>query len=112
MLTPVVCLWVGEDEGDHGEGVSEGVGHARQLVGQLLQHRGQQRVRPKREIVEWVEAALRAHLLQPAQPLRRRAAQRRDADDAELPRAQMVECLRRIIQVQFAVLVVRLMLWR
>jgi len=90
-LTPGVGPRVFEDEGDHGVGVGEGVGHVGHLVAELLQHPGEHRVGAQREVVERVEAALGSQLLQPAQPLRRDAPQRRDADDAELPRAHLIQ---------------------
>jgi hypothetical protein len=93
-LTPGLGPRVLEDEGDHRVGVGEGVGHAGQLVAELLQHPREHRVGAERQVVERVEAALRSQLLQPAQPLRRDAPQRRDADDAELPRAHFVQRLR------------------
>ena len=90
-LTPGVGPRVLEDEGDHGVGVGEGVGHVGQVVAELLQHPGEHRVGAQREVVERVEAARRSQLRQPAQPLRRDAPQRRDADDAELPRAHVIQ---------------------
>lgn len=92
-LTPGLGARVLEDEGDHGEGVGEGVGHAGQLVGKVLKHGVEHRVGAQREVVERVEAALGAQLLQPAQTLRRNAPQWRDADDYELPRAHLIQGL-------------------